>query len=193
MSHIQKGLTQRRGGVWYTHWVQGRKKGLDSPRISPIMKMRQMTEAMHNLFLATFFSRSRSSCAWLLSWQCLMAAVPSSCVSIWGESLQRTYKDWFDLYLTRKSQSHTSLPSYVEIMFSKSSESSKSLAFILVISPKAISSWVVCQNSGLKIILTSHWMGRGRTAALPLTCQVLLVQGSMSAHKLSLFKCVTFS
>lgn len=93
----KKGPTQRREGIRHNHWFQGRKEGRDSPKISPIMKIRQMTEAKHNLFLATFFSRSRSSRAWLLSWQCLMATVvPSRCVSMWWGTLQRTYKDWLD-------------------------------------------------------------------------------------------------
>lgn len=60
----------------------------DSPRISPIMKSRQMTEATYNLFLATFFSCSRVSCAWLLSWQCLMPSVPSIRGGSWSATLK---------------------------------------------------------------------------------------------------------
>lgn len=133
----KKGPTQRREGIRHNHWFQGRKEGRDSPKISPIMKIRQMTEAKHNLFLATFFSRSRSSRAWLLSWQCLMATVvPSRCVSMWWGTLQRTYEDWLDSSVI--SDKDATKPHHVvlydEIMVSKSSKSLKSLTFILVIS-----------------------------------------------------------
>lgn len=53
------------------------------------MKITQTTEATYNLLRATFFSRSRSSREWLLSWQCWMLSAPSFRDSSWlGEALK---------------------------------------------------------------------------------------------------------